>query len=122
MSVTEKLGRQAENRACVFLEKRGLQLLEKNFRCKYGEIDLIMRDGSVLVFVEVRFRSSHRFGGPLSSITPDKQRRLLLAAQIYLQQHPAKGKYAGSRFDVVAMSADVESPEIEWIPNAIEAG
>lgn len=122
MSKTGELGHQAENRACLFLEKRGLLLLKKNFRCKCGEIDLIMQDGDVLVFVEVRFRRSLRFGGPLSSITPQKQRRLLMAAQVYLQQHPVKGKYAGVRFDVVALSEQAENPEIEWIPNAIEAG
>lgn len=122
MSKTGELGRQAENRACLFLEKRGLKLLTKNFRCKYGEIDLIMQDGNMLVFVEVRFRSSHLFGGPLASITPDKQRRLLAAAQIYLQKHAVKGRYEGMRFDVVALSAQAEEPEIEWLTNAIEAG
>lgn len=122
MSKTGELGREAENQACRFLEKRGLRLLEKNFRCKYGEIDLIMRDGDVLVFVEVRFRRSQLFGGALSSITPEKQRRLLMTAQVYLQQHPVKGKYAGTRFDVAALSAQTGGHEIEWIPNAIEAG
>lgn len=121
MSKTGELGRQAEDQACRFLEKHGLRLLTRNFRCKYGEIDLIMQDGNVLVFVEVRFRRNHRFGGPLASITPEKQRRLLMAAQIYLQQHPVKGKDAGMRFDVVALSAEAENPDIEWLPNAIEA-
>lgn len=122
MSKTGELGRQAEDQACRFLEEHGLQLVAKNFRCKYGEIDLIMQDGNVLVFVEVRFRRNQLFGGPLASITPDKQRRLLTTAQAYLQQHAVRGKYEGMRFDVVALSAQAENPTIEWLPNAIEAG
>lgn len=119
MSKTGELGRQAEDQACRFLEQRGMRLLSKNFRCRFGEIDLIMQDDDMLVFVEVRFRRNQLFGGPLASITPEKQRRLLLTAQTYLQQHPVKGKHAGIRFDVVALS---KNPEIEWLPNAIEAG
>lgn len=120
MSKTGEQGRQAEDQACRFLEQHGLRLLEKNFRCRFGEIDLIMREGDTLVFVEVRFRRNHLYGGPLASITPDKQRRLLITAQTYLQQNTVKGKYQGMRFDVVALSAHTENPDIEWLPNAIE--
>ena len=65
----------------------GLRLVERNFRCKGGEIDLIMQDGSTLVFVEVRKRADQRHGGAAASVTPAKQARLILAAQLYLQRY-----------------------------------
>ena len=79
-------GAQAEQAAAAYLVKRGLQLVEKNYRCRFGEIDLIMRAGVTLVFVEVRSRSSRAFGGAAASIDARKQRKLIAAAQHYLAQ------------------------------------
>lgn len=118
MSNTADEGRDAENSACIFLERQGLQLLTRNFRCKYGEIDLIMQDRDMLVFVEVRLRRNMRYGGPLASITPDKQRKLLTAAEIYLQQHNARDRYAGMRFDVLGLTETGGQTRFEWIKNA----
>ncbi|HVL75804.1 MAG TPA: YraN family protein [Noviherbaspirillum sp.] len=107
-------GAAAEERARAFLQAKGLVPVQANFRCKGGEIDLIMRDGEVLVFVEVRKRSGTGFGGAAASVTARKQARLILAAQLYLQRYrfpPA------CRFDVIAIDAG----EIDWLRNAFTA-
>ena len=82
---TQARGRQAEDDALAYLLLHGLVLLERNYLCKGGELDLIMRDGASIVFVEVRLRSTAAFGGAAASITPAKQRRMALAAQTWLQ-------------------------------------
>lgn len=105
-------GQQAEDRALAFLQRRGLRLHQRNWRCRYGEIDLIMQEGSVRVFVEVRHRSSMRFGGALASITPAKRQRLQLAAALYLQ---ASGlSQTECRFDAVVTEAD---GRLAWVKN-----
>ena len=113
MSRKIAVGREAEARAASMLEAAGLQLCERNYRCRRGEIDLVMRDGGLLVFVEVRFRSSAAFGGALASVDTHKQRRLVLAAQTYLLQRNWSGP---CRFDVVG----IEAPNVQpvWIRNA----
>lgn len=103
----------AEALALVYLQNQHLKLLEKNFRCPYGEIDLIMQDGKTLVFVEVRMRSSASFGGAAMSVTPSKQEKLKRSAQRYLQIH---GEQA-CRFDVVLMQA-INVNAVEWLKNA----
>lgn len=107
-------GEAAEDHALRWLQARGLDLVERNFRCKAGEIDLILREGQTLVFVEVRQRTDRRFGGAAASVTPAKQRRLLLAAQFYLQRLRTSPP---CRFDVVA----IDGGELSWLKNAIEA-
>ncbi len=110
------IGQSYEKKAEVFLVSEGLRLVERNFRCKVGEIDLIMQDQAVLVFVEVRFRQSTDFGGSESSISRVKQKRLIRSAQYYLQC-----KYSNRppmcRFDVVAISSE----NMNWINNAFYA-
>lgn len=109
-------GEEAESLASAFLQKQGLVFLERNFRCKAGEIDLIMRDGDILVFVEVRLRSNPFFAQAAESITWNKQRKLVNTAQLYLQQHKLFDKVS-CRFDVIA----IESNQIklaDWIQNA----
>lgn len=106
-------GHAAEQLAAIFLQQKGLILVEKNFRCKYGEIDLIMRDGKTLVFVEVRLRSNSNFGGAAMSITQSKQQKLTRTAEHYLQLH---GNSA-CRFDAILMqTTDINA--VEWIENA----
>ena len=102
-----------ERRALDYLRQQGLRLVQANFRCRGGEIDLVMRDGAMLVFVEVRQRSGADYGGALASIGPAKQRRLLRAAKSYLLRYRA---VPPCRFDVVA----VQGTTIEWLCNAIE--
>ena len=112
---THVIGQQAEDKAARFLEKRGLLVLTRNFRCRGGEIDLICRDKNALVFVEVRMRRNADFGGAGASITIAKQRRIVLAAQHYLL---ANAKTNGDcRFDCVLLDGD----SIEWIRDAFSA-
>lgn len=106
-------GGDAENLAAAFLEDQGLEIVQRNFRCRFGEIDLIARSGAALVFVEVRARSSEDYGGAAGSITAAKRRRLLAAARHYLASRRTQH---ACRFDVVL----VRGPEhrIEWLTDA----
>jgi putative endonuclease len=96
--------------------KNGLALVQQNYRCRYGEIDLIMQDGSTLVFVEVRLRSRGDFGGAAASIDFAKQAKLVRSAQHYL---PALRKTPPCRFDAVLMHS-MDSAGIEWLKNAFD--
>lgn len=107
-------GQIGEDQALTYLRQQGLHLLERNFRCKGGEIDLIMQDGKVLVFIEVRMRSDNKFGGAAASVGSAKQKRLIIAAQVYLQRHSMPPP---CRFDVIAF----DDKEMTWLQNAIEA-
>lgn len=109
-----RTGGDAEAVACAHLRAAGLRLLERNYRCRRGEIDLVMREGDVLVFVEVRLRASSRFGTPAETVDIHKQRKLAAAAAHYLGSHPTE---LPCRFDVVAVSGD--NP-IDWIRNAFD--
>lgn len=114
-------GRAAEDAALRLLESRGFTLLRRNYRCRLGEIDLVMRDGASLVFVEVRARDSDAFGGAAASVGPAKQRRLVAAARHFLMTHPREA-HRPARFDVVAISgADGENPP-RWIRAAFDCG
>ena len=110
-------GSQAEDLARRFLEARGLELLTRNFRCRSGELDLIMRDGEQLVFVEVRSRRHTRYGTPAESVTRTKQQRLLRTAAFYLQRQRIDPP---CRFDVVAILQSDGEPQVEWIRNAFQ--
>ncbi len=109
-------GARAEKLAADFLQRNGLRLIDSNFRCRMGEIDLILRDGPTVVFAEVRLRSSTQFGGAAASITAAKQARISRAAQIYLQQNHTD---APCRFDAVLLDS-LDAERIEWIKNAFE--
>jgi putative endonuclease len=113
LSGKQQQGQRWEQAAQAWLERRGLRLVEANFRCKAGEIDLVMRDGAELVFVEVRQRADRRHGGAAASITPAKLRRLVRAAEYYLLRFPHTPP---CRFDVVAIDGD----QFDWLRNAIE--
>jgi putative endonuclease len=110
-------GRTAELQACRYLLDQGLKLVARNYRCRHGEIDLIMRDGRSLVFVEVRYRSNRRFAGGAETIDYRKQSKLAATALHYLQSHPAAAAYP-ARFDVVALDAEPGENRLNWIPNA----
>lgn len=109
------IGKQAEKVAEKFLLKQGLTLVQRNYLCKMGEIDLIMNDKSDLVFIEVRHRKSQTFGGALESITYTKQKKIWRTAQHYLHNNPYKYD-CEYRFDVVAFEGNLE--QILWIKNA----
>lgn len=108
------VGALAEARAETFLVQQGLVKREKNYRCKLGEIDLIMQHNTTLVFIEVRLRSHTGFANAAESVTYRKQQKIIKTAQYYLQQHHLTDK-ANCRFDVIAFS-DNSSPE--WIKDA----
>nr|WP_211471203.1 YraN family protein [Collimonas humicola] len=121
ISSNQASGKLAEDQALLYLQRHGLKLVARNFRCKGGEIDLIMAEPAphkgaqeLLVFVEVRQRRSQRFGGAAASVTSAKQARLILAAQVFLQRYPQP---PACRFDVLAMDGD----SIDWIRQAFEA-
>jgi putative endonuclease len=110
-------GIAAEQLAATFLLNNDLKLIAQNYHCRFGEIDLVMQDGKTLVFVEVKLRSSNQFGGAAASITPQKQQKLILTAQHYLQTQ--KLGDVACRFDAVLLQkADLQ--QIEWIRNAFE--
>ncbi len=111
-------GAAAEACARRYLERQGLVWVEGNYHCRGGEIDLVMRDGETLVFVEVRQRRDDRFGGAAASVDARKQARLILAARHYLHRHRLDTPV---RFDVLALSGDpAHGYRVEWIRDAIQ--
>jgi putative endonuclease len=108
----QQIGDLGEAQALSYLEQAGLRLVQRNFLCKGGEIDLIMQDRASLVFVEVRKRSSAQFGGALASITASKQKRMVHAAQVYLQSVKT---LPACRFDAVL----IQEEELTWLKNII---
>ncbi|MFA5530724.1 MAG: YraN family protein [Thiohalomonadaceae bacterium] len=120
MASTKALGDEAEHAALRHLADRGLELVARNFRCRCGEIDLVMRDGATHVFVEVRYRSGSRFGSAAETVDRRKQQRVITAAQLFLQRHP-RVALGPCRFDVVALRPATDGGwHIEWIQNAFE--
>ena len=108
-------GRQAEDLAARFLEKKKFRIIARNYRCRGGGIDLVCRDGKVLVFVEVRLRQNVASGGAAASVTPTKQRRIILAAQHFLIANALTDN--DCRFDCVLLSG-TSGNEIEWLRDA----
>lgn len=107
-------GAVAEQTAADYLIQQGLVVVERNFRCRLGEIDLIMRDGNTLVFIEVRQRASQQFGGAIASIDSRKQQKLIATAQLYLTR---LSKTPLCRFDAVLLQGET----LRWIRDAFGA-
>ena len=114
----QALGREGERIAERYLKKKGYALVERNYRCRGGEVDLIVLDRRVVVFVEVKTRTDHEFGNPLEAVEPRKQRRMILAAQLFL--HQKKLYERDARFDVVGISWPGTEPVAEHLQNAFE--
>lgn len=110
------IGQAAETQAANFLTQQGYTLVQKNFRCKVGEIDLIMRHEDSLIFVEVRKRQRNHFGSELESITPQKQRRIIQASLTYLQATDQMDR-VNCQFDVIGIDGN---NQITWIPQAFD--
>lgn len=110
-------GRWAEDLACAYLCQHGLCSVARNYRYRNGEIDLVMQQRDVLVFVEVRYRNSQQYGGSLESINVPKQQRLLATAAHYLQTHSEAQAFA-CRFDAVLIEGTQKTPQIQWIKDA----
>ncbi len=123
---TKKLGQQIESLVCDYLRRQKLKLIARNYRCRLGEIDLIMQDQSTLVFIEVRYRQHGNFGSSLESVTLIKQHKIIKTAEYYLLSHQLSEKMA-CRFDVVGVKPSTEKlaniskldpAQVEWIKNA----
>ena len=108
-------GRQAEDLAARFLEKKKVRTIARNYRCRGGEIDLVCRDGKVLVFVEVRLRQNASFGGAVASVTTTKQRRIIHAAQHFLMRNAIADD--DCRFDCILLNG-TSGNDIEWLRDA----
>jgi putative endonuclease len=113
-------GRWAEQAALEYLSTKKLKLLDKNFRSAFGEIDLIMQDENILLFIEVRYRSNNHFHTALESINRKKCERIIATSHQYLSENRSASQL-DCRFDVVALSGPQETPTIEWIKNAFQA-
>ena len=111
----KEAGRGAEDAALEYLQRCGLTLIARNYRCSAGEIDLVMLDGATLALIEVRYRASARYGGAAASVTWDKQRRIARAARHLLLVRPELRRYP-ARFDVVAITAPETA--VNWIRDA----
>lgn len=112
----KSLGDNAELQACRYLQGQGLQLLQRNYRCRGGEIDLVMQHGDSLVFVEVRFRTCTDFGAAAETVSAVKQRRVIHCARVYIQRH--RQWDSAARFDVVSIEGQAADRRIEWIADA----
>lgn len=114
----QRKGQHFEHTALQYLQQRGLTLLASNYRCKLGELDLVMRDRAMVVFVEVRFRARLQHGSPQETVDAAKRSRLRRAAQHFLLWHPSL-RDAPCRFDVLALWPDTGgSLQCLWIPAA----
>lgn len=113
---TTTLGQQSEAQAQAFLLRQGLRCVARNYHAPYGEIDLIMTEGEVLVFVEIRYRSHTRFGLPCETVTSAKQTRVIQTAAHFLQHHRQYESH-DCRFDVIGMS---RHGKINWIKDAFQ--
>ena len=114
MRPQQRVGRWGEQAAADYLEKRGYLILARNFRTAHGEIDLIARQDNILVFVEVKARSSNRYGYPEYSVSPKKRQHLLSAAQEYILSHP---EFATWRVDVIAVEGETGEAKISHFEN-----
>ena len=113
-------GRHCEAVAERWLSAHGLVTIARNFTVRGGELDLVMAEGTTVVFIEVRFRKSGRFMGALESVTPAKQARVAHAAAVWLQLNPSLAERV-CRFDVVGIEGDGDHPRISWIKHAFTA-
>lgn len=118
MGQKQSLGRWGEDRATEYLQAKGYEILGRNIRTEYGEIDLLARQGATLVFIEVKARSSQVYGHPEESVSIMKQKHMADAAESYLQNHPElDGDW---RLDVIAVTRRLyQAPEIIHVENAL---
>lgn len=120
-SSTRERGERYEQLALARLLEAGLRLVARNFRCRLGELDLVMQDGDCLVFVEVRYRKPGRYASAAESVDGRKQRKLQKAALFFLGRHPAWRNHA-VRFDVVACDGTGDGLRLKWLKDAFRPG
>ncbi len=113
-------GARYESQAANYLCDRGLLLLQQNFHCRFGEIDLIMREQDFICFIEVKYRKSHGFDGAIGAIPPAKQRKIIQTARFFIAQHPQHADSA-FRFDAFLIQQQADgSEQIDWIKSAFD--
>lgn len=113
----KNLGKKGEALAVALCRGKGFNIVEKNFRTPFGEIDIIARDGSILVFIEVKARTGDDFGAPFEAVTRRKREKIKKVALSYMKRFK---KEVPSRFDVISISMQGEKPDIEYIQDAFE--
>lgn len=118
--MTLATGITLEKKAAIHLLALGVSILHSNFRCKYGEIDLIAEHDANLIFFEVRYRKNSLFGSATESVTLTKQQKIIRTAQFFLQTR-AEAQQIPCRFDIISMTKNIASPQIEWIKDAFHA-
>lgn len=118
LNLRQQYGEAGEAIAARLLRKKGYRIIATNYRTRWGEIDIIARDGHTIVFVEVKARQSGRFGAPKEAVTPRKQRRISMVALAYLKT--TGQSQAKARFDVVSIRSATQGPEVEIIRNAFD--
>ncbi|MDP6183314.1 MAG: YraN family protein [Gammaproteobacteria bacterium] len=111
------IGAEFEKSAESYLNGQGLRTITRNYRCRLGEIDLIMDDGDFVIFVEVRYRYNHSYGNPLETITSAKQKRIIGATTRFLSCNPEL-QNRPCRFDAVGISDNDGHPEYDWVKDA----
>jgi putative endonuclease len=111
-------GRAGEDLAASYLKKQGYRILERNYRCPYGEMDIIASEGGSVVFVEVKSRRSDHYGDPQNAVGVRKQKKLSLISLLYLNERNIPASNA--RFDVIAISMQAENVQVELIKDAFE--
>ena len=113
-------GHNAETAACEYLEKSGLKTIARNFRGRYGEIDLVMQDRLLIVFVEVRYRSNNSRLDAVETIDTNKCNRIIKTAMQFMQTLRDPDSH-GYRFDVVTVCGSLDNPVFDWIQDAFQA-
>ena len=115
---SKQRGDQFERLAVKYFQKQGLKIIENNYHSRFGEIDIIMNDNDVLVFIEVKYRKSIQFGSPLAVISLKKQQKIIKTAKIYMQKHGMTEYNTPCRFDVISLLGSPHNPKITWLKNA----
>jgi len=113
-------GKIAEDIAAQYLSNKGLKLISRNFHCRFGEIDLIGLDKEILTFIEVRYRKSEQYLAVVETIDEHKCRKIIISSEYYLSKHKNYRSHQ-CRYDVIAITGELNKPVIEWIKNAFQA-
>lgn len=115
---TRATGAITEQFAKQYLINLGLTFVDENIHCRQGEIDLIMKDKDILVFIEVKYRKNSNFGGAISAVSKAKQNKIKYCSTFYLHKMNLNEYNTPCRFDVIALEGDINQPQVTWLKNA----
>ncbi len=116
----QALGKWGEMKAASYLISQGIEILKRNYRCEYGEIDLIAKDGETIVFVEVKTRSSSKYGQPEEAVDAAKQEHIVASAENYLMENSFTEDWRVDVVSIIGQPKDKEAEELMWYKNALE--